>query len=416
MVRAADVFVPGGQPTVTYVAREGEGLEQGVKDHLESPYRVLSVTGPTKSGKTVLVRAVLGDTAVLIPGASISSVDELWEQIAYRVGLYASETGSLSHQEGSSSTMSGGLNAGVELSGDVGNSETVTRGRDQTRAVPLHLLVPGALRSKGLVLVIDDFHYIERSLQRDLIRALKPALFDGCAIVLMSVPHRTYDAVRAEPEMTGRVTHLPVPLWTAAELRAIAVAGFAELNCVCEESTLDDFSRQAAGSPHLMQEFCLRLCRTSGVHESAATAQPLGLAAEEREAFYGACANEAASRVEFTLFLRGLQPRSPRKARKLRYGSGEADIYRAVMLALTSVGPKSRLTLDEIRSKLASLLVPGDVPAKHEVTRVLRALDVLARQTTQSEPVLEWDDDEGELHILDPFFGFAARWIGGYVT
>jgi hypothetical protein len=30
MVKAAKVFVPGGQPTVTYVPRENEGLEQAL--------------------------------------------------------------------------------------------------------------------------------------------------------------------------------------------------------------------------------------------------------------------------------------------------------------------------------------------------------------------------------------------------
>lgn len=79
-------------------------------------------------------------------------------------------------------------------------------------------------------------------------------------------------------------------------------------------------------------------------------------------------------------------------------------------------GPSSRLTFDEIRQGLSQLLVPGDVPAKHEVTRVLRALDGLAKKASQADPVIEWDDDDDELHILDPFFAFAARWMGGYVT
>jgi hypothetical protein len=97
-------------------------------------------------------------------------------------------------------------------------------------------------------------------------------------------------------------------------------------------------------------------------------------------------------------------------------GGFEADIYRAVMMAIITIGPRSSMSLEEIRSSLASLIEsPSDLPAKHEVTRVLNVLDELAKSTSQTDPVLEYDEEEDRLYILDPFFGFAARWIGGYV-
>jgi hypothetical protein len=50
-----EVFVVGGQPTVTYNPRPAQGVSERLGDYLDERGRVLFITGPTKSGKTVLV-------------------------------------------------------------------------------------------------------------------------------------------------------------------------------------------------------------------------------------------------------------------------------------------------------------------------------------------------------------------------
>ena len=77
-------------------------------------------------------------------------------------------------------------------------------------------------------MVIDDFHYIPVDVQLDIVRGLKPLVFDGLRVVIASVPHRAFDAVRVEKEMTGRVEQLPIPMWERSELEAIALRGFEE--------------------------------------------------------------------------------------------------------------------------------------------------------------------------------------------
>ncbi len=67
MLRVSDVFVPGGFPDVTYVRRNELQLEERVRDYVEERYKVLSLSGPTKSGKTVLVKRVAPD-AVWVSG------------------------------------------------------------------------------------------------------------------------------------------------------------------------------------------------------------------------------------------------------------------------------------------------------------------------------------------------------------
>ena len=85
------VFIAGGQPTITYNARASLKLEAKLKSYLVTGHKALSVTGPTKSGKTVLCRKVIPkDEGIWINGGEISSEQDFWDRInAEGIGLQA---------------------------------------------------------------------------------------------------------------------------------------------------------------------------------------------------------------------------------------------------------------------------------------------------------------------------------------
>jgi hypothetical protein len=56
-----EVFVAGGQPTYTYVERSAEHVELKFARAIATPNQIVSLSGPTKTGKTVLCRRILGD-------------------------------------------------------------------------------------------------------------------------------------------------------------------------------------------------------------------------------------------------------------------------------------------------------------------------------------------------------------------
>ena len=60
MVKTKNVFVAGGMPSVTYIDRLALNLEKSLRSEIREGYKVICVTGPTKSGKTVLTEHVLG--------------------------------------------------------------------------------------------------------------------------------------------------------------------------------------------------------------------------------------------------------------------------------------------------------------------------------------------------------------------
>jgi Cdc6-like AAA superfamily ATPase len=57
-LRVSDVFVTA-RPEWTYLSRDSSQLEAHVRDHLEERDKLLLITGPTKTGKTVLVDHVV---------------------------------------------------------------------------------------------------------------------------------------------------------------------------------------------------------------------------------------------------------------------------------------------------------------------------------------------------------------------
>lgn len=91
--RASQVFVPGGMPKLTYVERsEGEvhGKLESAKDNL---CKLVTLTGQTKSGKTVITRMVfpvMDDDVVWIDGGSITTEDDIWEQVLEKLNGYHS--------------------------------------------------------------------------------------------------------------------------------------------------------------------------------------------------------------------------------------------------------------------------------------------------------------------------------------
>jgi hypothetical protein len=81
MPRTTAVFTPSDTPSYTYVQRPTHNLEERLRQAFEVPKMIISISGPSKSGKTVLVNKVVEkDNLIHLSGATIRSADELWSQ------------------------------------------------------------------------------------------------------------------------------------------------------------------------------------------------------------------------------------------------------------------------------------------------------------------------------------------------
>lgn len=72
-------------------------------------------------------------------------------------------------------------------------------------------------------------------------------------------------------------------------------------------------------------------------------------------------------------------------------------------------GPKSQLSYDQIRASLNSILA-DKIPQKIEVSSALNHLTKIDAEENRGQRAVEWDSDNLNLFVTDPFFRFYLRW------
>jgi hypothetical protein len=73
-----DVFTPGSFPTVTFVGDHLIEKQRVLKEALETGNAVIALSGPSKSGKTVLVERVVGkDKLIHVTGSGVDTPGDL---------------------------------------------------------------------------------------------------------------------------------------------------------------------------------------------------------------------------------------------------------------------------------------------------------------------------------------------------
>ncbi len=262
------------------------------------------------------------------------------------------------------------------------------------------------LNNQDKPIIIDDFHYIPHHVQTNIIRSMKNPIFEGVRLVLISVPHRAYDTVKIESEMTGRVQQLKIPLWEIDELKEIATKGFPLLNIKPHDEISEILANESFGNPQLMQEFCVNICKFNQISETAPA--PLMLTGNPKSEFFTTIAEIITSKTDFELLARGPRQRTDRAKREFIDGS-IGDIYLAILVALANTGPKTTVTYEELRSKLR-IVLKGDLPQLQQVSRVLAKMQELSSLSEGKPRILEWDNISNTLYLLDPYFAFYLRW------
>lgn len=411
-----EVFVPGGMPSYTYQERKNlDGSEIDLENKLQSALnrlrKFISVAGPTKCGKTVLVRKVIPqNVGMWIEGAHINSIADFWNEVHSKLSLSISK--SISQVRGKESTFEAEDSAAIKpwgIGAEMKNKSSTKETKSflevsEFTTSAAHKALNGLLE-KRTTLVIDDFHYIASDVQTLIIRSLKQAVFDGLSVILILIPHRMHQAATAEMDVDGRTYTLPIPEWRPAELFSIAETGFRALAVRVKATTINVLVQECFQSPHLMQDFCSSMCDNWNVYET--NTGPLRTLdfIDGSQNFFVKFAKDTLNPETFRALQKGPE-RTNRTARAMKAG-GSCDTYEAVLMALKNIDVMSPVRWTDLRRGLQDILI--DEPQQHEVTRVLEKMDEIAKQR-DGEPVIDYLKKQKELHLVDPFFRFYVRW------
>lgn len=407
------VFIPGGFPTITYIARKEKQLEERVLAAQDFLSKLVVVTGATKSGKTVLVNKVFPqDSSIWIDGGAVSDENSFWELIVEKADFfsemdYAEQDVKLSTIEAGSSVegnvmvMKGAAN----IKGSLG-VETVSEKRLK-RTITSKVAAIHRLQFCGIPLIVDDFHYIDKEVQKSIVRALKAPIMHGLPVIFIAIPNRKYDAVEVEREMTGRIENIEMPVWEEGELENIAIQGFDALNVKVSPYLITKLSQSAYGSPFLMQEFCRTLCEKCEIEEASNEQQSISDKVGICDVFSEIA--EHSGRSIFNKLKRGPRARSDRKKRLLKKGE-QTDIYGVVLEGLKALKPGvESMPYELLRNNIKDVLAENP-PQKNEISRVLDQIAKISYTDTSSTPVIDWQRDDDIITVTDPFFAFFLKW------
>jgi hypothetical protein len=410
-----EVFIPAGAPTVTYVDRSADGhrLEELIKTGLGTKGLLVSISGPSKSGKTVLVERVVGEYLIPTSGAGIRSPEDLWRRVMAWLGATSPSLETTSSSSSSELKVTaeggGGLLGVVHAKG--GGSLAAGREQAKTTTEIAHWdsveQIRRELAGSGFVLFIDDFHYIDKTAQAEIARQLKYLASVDVRIVVASVPFRGDDVVRSNHELQGRLMRIDIPKWQPSEIAEIGRQGFPKLGYTVDFSLIGNLQTEACESPQLMQSLCLALSRRledSGRDHATIDDVQKSL-------------KFTSLTVDFRNLVKALDQGAKtrgteRKVYTLRDGT-TGDVYRVVLKALASDPPRSNFNYQQLLDRVA-LVCKDQTPTGSSVVGTAAQLRRLAEsvrgETASSE--IDWDEDLQVLDIPNPFFLYYLRWSG----
>ena len=354
---------------------------------------------------------------LLITGGGVKSESEVWRKIRSQLGLPSGTS------SGITSAMTGRIAAEMKgsggipgiFSGSVGGTAgaDLLRSNDETQSfdelVGVDLL--RAVRESGKTLVIDDFHYIDRSVQTSLVEQFKEAARANCTIVVVAVSHRLDDAIRANTDLRGRVTSVEVPYWSSEELRQIPLVGFPLLNMEVPDETINRLVQESLSSPQLIQSLCLEFCRFVGVDDELQQSKLFLIDPDKLVYVFRRVANTSSCHTALTLLETGPRVRGTERHLYTLKDGTSGDVYTVVLRAMAHGKPKLSLSYTEIRDRVAEI-TDGEPPSGSSITSTLTKMDETAEKMANEDRILEWDQEKETLNFSDPYFLYFLRWRG----
>lgn len=391
----------GGQPTYTYVERSAEHVEVKLARAVATPNQIVSLSGPTKTGKTVLCRRILGNRQfVWIDGGQVKTADDFWTRVAFELNIPNSE------ETTTESATKAGLEASAPMIFTASGSQLLKTSSTERQEISSLASALSLMTRNRILLVIDDFHYIPAQARTELMRNVKGAVFNGLKVVLLSVTHRVFDAIKAESELTGRFTAISLPHWSLEDLKQIPAKGFPELGTDCPESILQTLCSEAQENPFLVQKFCWEICFDLGIEQKKLLGEHAVSTGYDTTAMFRRLSQDAGLPI-YQKLAAGPQSRKIRAKRPLR-GGDSADIYQAILLAIAECGATAVVKYDDLRESLNRVLAE-QMPQKHEITSALKHLSRIS-SNADSGASIDWDEDNREVTIVDPYLRFFLKW------
>lgn len=411
-MKAYEVFTPKGEPSVTYVNDHLIDKGRRLLEDLSAGPCVVSLSGPSKSGKTVFIEKTLGrDNLIKINGAGVKSPEELWLKVFAVIGTPIR----LVETKEKNNTYSFGAVVGASLpllaKGEVSAAGTwgIKKAEAAEPAIDYVALLVNELSKTNYIVFVDDFHYINTEVQLDIAKQIKEAIEGQVQFVCASVPYRSDDMLLANADLRGRAYKVNFEYWAHAALTKIAHTGFSAMNLKIPNEIIDELAIEAAGSPQLMQTLCLNFCFDIN-YESRPDVQVE--ITKTPDLINRVCIRTIANN-DYSSTVAAMKdgPKIRGKDRKpyVLQSSNEAmDVYPLILRGIACNPPKLTLKANELVTRVQGLC-SGDQPGSGSIINSCSHIVSIANEA-EGRQVIEWDAERDLIDIRDPYLLFFLRW------
>jgi hypothetical protein len=261
------------------------------------------------------------------------------------------------------------------------------------------------------VMLIDDFHYMDRAVQIEAAKQIKLAAERGVRICVASVPHRADDVVRSNPELRGRTTNIDTTFWTSDELTQIATIGLTKLNAPITDTDARRFAMESCGSPQLMQAICLQACYRLNIREQLRLHENIPLLTDEQ---FRTILEVTSSQSDYSSLVTHMH-QGPKirgvERKEYQFGDGsKGDVYRCVLLSIAQDPPRMGVPYTELMERVEHVCT-GGAPLGSSVKEACKQIAGFALSTYPDQRIVEFDDETGTdtFSIVDPYWLFYLR-------
>lgn len=267
-----DVFVPAGFPDVTYIQRNE--LKKKIISAKMNVNKHICIFGSSKCGKSNLWRKNFKENEYIKIGLnSKHSIDDVYSEILNQLNAYyISEKSNNEEIKGSivaelqlqiKMLFSSKIKSSVEGSTSSGDKKVLAGNPIISANMLIRYLKPSNKR-----IILEDFHYANEELIKTLAQDLKAFSDEKCQFILISVPSKTQYLLKENVELQGRLTDLPVGMFSDTELLSLINEGLNALNIEFSDQLKNKIVREADKSAAITQDICQKVCIENDIYET----------------------------------------------------------------------------------------------------------------------------------------------------
>ena len=410
-----NVFTPDKYPEYTYVERKHGEHEKDLKFELKGSSKIISISGPSKSGKTMLLNNVvdkLDYNLITVHGSNINSITSLWDNALDAIDAPTNTEIVEGTQDETVKEGSAGIDISFANAGAGGSKREQDSSREAVNRERRGLKqITDIVNTDEFILYIDDAHYIDEEVHNEISEGIKEAYGRDLSVCVAFIPHRSDDLVRANPDLSGRIESIDIGYWNNTDLQKIGKKGFNILNKSPSELLLQKLARESIYSPHIMQKLCLELCKELEIYEKAGEMTPLQFETEDLKKVLRTTAKNFY--YDYSTILEIISGETTNNNGRNDYEfplRGEGDIYDVILRALSMNPPKLTLDRQKIIERV-SHVCRNETPQSSNIIQTIQRMDKwVSKKIPENEHCFDWADDRNTLEIPDPYLIFCLRW------